>query len=637
MDCSALAFVGFTEIRLAFATSVFFPHLLRQAFAVVAFLRQIWKLIRPHRSRIFAAVLAGIGFALGTGLLAVAVGIVCDAIFPSAGASSLADKLRTLPAFLREPAAQWLAAHQLNPKSPSMIGIIAMIPVAMLFRGLGGYLTSYWTNWVGARAVHDLRCRLFAHLQGLSLDFFSASRTGDLMSRVVNDTQALQGLIASALGTLVRDPVTILLLAGYLIFKQPRLTMIALVVFPVVVVPIFFFGRKVRKTWRTAQKHTSELSDVMQESFSAARVVKAYNLEPAVIDRFSNTSRKLARQLLQFVRASEIPGPLIEFFGALGAALLLLYVASMDPDQRPSNGDFNSFLGSLFMLYQPIKTLTRLYGQVEQGRAILERSEEVLAARPTVVDPPVPRPVTVAGATVEFDHVFFRYGDHLVLDDFHLTLRPGQFVALVGATGSGKTTVTSLLLRFQDPEEGSVRIGGVNLREVRGSDLREQIAVVTQETMLFNDTLRANLRVGRRGATDLEIEAAARLAHAEEFILGRPDGYETLIGERGVALSGGQRQRLALARALLRKAAILILDEATSALDTETERAVQEALDTGRKDRITLCIAHRLSTVQSADWIVVLDSGRIVEQGSHAELIRRGGHYRRLYELQFTA
>ncbi len=619
-----------------FYSPVFFRLLRAHALTVVGFLRQISHLIRPHRSRFFAAVLAGFGFAAGTGLLAVAVGIVCDAIFPQAGVSSLADKVKALPAFLRDPAARWLAAHQLDPKSPTMTGIILMIPVAMLFRGFGGYLTSYWANWVGAKVVHDLRCRLFAHLQGLSLDFFSVSRTGDLMSRVVNDTQALQSLIANALGTLVRDPVTILLLSSYLIFQQPRLTLVSLVVFPVVVVPVFLFGRKVRKTWRTAQKHTSELSDVMQETFSAARVVKAYNLEPAVIGRFATTSDKLARQLLRFVRASEFPGPLIEFFGSVGAALLLLYVAKMDPAQRPSNGDFNSFLGSLFMLYQPIKSLTRLYGQVEQGRAILERSEELLDARSTVVDPLVPRPVTVAGATVEFDHVFFRYGDHPVLQDFHLTLKPGQFVALVGATGSGKTTVTSLLLRFQDPERGTVRIGGVDIREFCGSDLRDQIAVVTQETMLFNDTLRANLRIGRAGATDSEIEEAARLAHAEEFILGRPEGYDALIGERGVALSGGQRQRLALARALLRKAAILILDEATSALDTETERAVQEALDAGRKDRITLCIAHRLSTVQSADWIVVLDSGRIVQEGTHADLLVRGGHYRRLYELQFS-
>jgi subfamily B ATP-binding cassette protein MsbA len=376
----------------------------------------------------------------------------------------------------------------------------------------------------------------------------------------------------------------------------------------------------------------------MQEAFTGQRVLKAYNLEAEFSRRFLGVSSNIVNQLMKSVRGNEIPSVLVEFSAAIGVSLVFLFVLRNNrAGVVMTSGDFFSFIGSIFLLYQPIKNLSRFYGQIQQARAASDRVSEILGTPPDIADPAQPRPVVAAGSSVEFDRVSFSYGDRLAVSDVSLTIPPGHMVALVGASGSGKTTLTSLLLRFYDPQQGSIRIGGIDLREVRVHELREQMAVVTQETILFNDTLRANIRLGRPAATDAEVEAAAKAAQAHDFILAKPGGYDFMIGERGGSLSGGQRQRLAIARAILRNAPILVLDEATSALDTESERAVQLALDTLMKGRTTLCIAHRLSTIQHADLIVVMDQGRIVEQGHHDELLARNGLYARLHALQFRS
>jgi subfamily B ATP-binding cassette protein MsbA len=299
--------------------------------------------------------------------------------------------------------------------------------------------------------------------------------------------------------------------------------------------------------------------------------------------------------------------------------------------------DFLAFLLALQIMYKPLKSLVRTLNTFEQARAASDRVFELLAMQNSVPEPAQPRTLKAAGAEIHFDNVQFAYGDKPVLRGIDLRIKPGQLVALVGASGSGKTTIANLLLRFDDPQSGAVRIGGTDLREFSTSDLRSQIAVVTQENILFNETIRRNIELGRPGATQDEIVSAAKHAHAHEFILAKPEGYDTVVGEKGVTLSGGQKQRLAIARAVVRNAPILILDEATSALDTESERAVQSALDELMKDRTTLCIAHRLSTILHADVIVVLEQGRIVEQGTHNDLVKRGGVYQKLYELQFRS
>jgi subfamily B ATP-binding cassette protein MsbA len=374
----------------------------------------------------------------------------------------------------------------------------------------------------------------------------------------------------------------------------------------------------------------------MHESFTGNRIIKAYNLEPTVAGQFRATTRGFVSNIMRVVRANEIPSQLVEAFAGVGVALVFYYVV-FKTDRSMTPGDFLQFIGSVFLIYQPVKQLTRLHTQLQQARAASERVFQLLETTSTVREPAQPVPLKAAGAEIQFTNVDFDYGDKAVLRDINLTIKAGSLIALVGASGSGKTTLTNLLLRFYDPRHGTVSIGGTDLRTVASHDLRRQIALVTQETLLFNDTIRQNLRYGRPEATDTEIEGAAQHAHAHEFILEKPQGYETVIGEKGVALSGGQRQRLAIARAIVKDAPILILDEATSSLDSASERIVQAALDDLMCGRTTICIAHRLSTIQKADLIVVLDHGRIVETGTHALLIQRGGLYRRLYELQFSA
>ena len=575
-----------------------------------AFLRQLWPFIAPHRGRLMAGALSGLIYALGGTLLLLAVKLVLDAIFPTEGARDLVQSLGMLPAVLRDPLMEAMKSLRSQVNSGSLVWIIASVPMAMVLRGGGAYLSLYSMTWVGTATIHDLRVRIFDHLERLSLDYFTTARTGDLQSRLMNDTQAIQQCIAQGFSTIAREPATVVGILIYLFSMQTRLTLVALVVFPLVVVPVVIYGRKVRRSWKAAQTHTAELSDLMQEAFTGIRVVKAFNLEATMTERFSATSRRITGQFMRFVRGSEIPGPVIETFGAVGVSLML------------------------FMLYQPIKNLSRLWSQLEQGRAAGERLFPILATASSVVEPSQPRALRAQGATVSFENISFRYSDRPVLDGFSLSIPTGSLVALVGESGSGKTTVANLLLRFYDPETGYIRIGGVDLREVSSSNLHDQMAVVSQDTMLFNDTIRANIRMGRPGATDTEIEAAARAAHADGFIREKPLGYDTVVGERGNSLSGGQRQRIAIARAILRNSPILILDEATSALDAESERAVQAALETLMVGRTTLCIAHRLSTIQRADIIVAMEAGRIVEQGTHAELLARGGLYGRLHALQ---
>jgi subfamily B ATP-binding cassette protein MsbA len=378
----------------------------------------------------------------------------------------------------------------------------------------------------------------------------------------------------------------------------------------------------------------AELVQTMTEGFTGHRVIKAYNLEKIVAEKFRETAHRSVNLLMRITRATEMPSVLIEFFGACGLALMLAYLI------RPSGGrplptDFLQLIISLVYIYQPLKNLTRLQNQIVQARAATERVFEMLATKNSVPEPAQPKELRATNANLEFQNLDFNYGDKPVLCNINLTVQSGQLLALVGASGSGKTTLANLLLRLYDPTRGAIKIGGVDLREVSPRDLRNQIAVVAQENILFNDTIRRNIELGRPGATRDEIIAAAKHAHAYEFIMQKPEGFDAVVGEKGVMLSGGQRQRLAIARAVLKNAPILVLDEATSALDTESERAVQAALDELMKGRTTICIAHRLSTILHADVIVVLDQGRIVETGTHAELLQRNGVYRRLYDLQF--
>jgi ATP-binding cassette, subfamily B, bacterial MsbA len=601
-----------------------------------SFLVKLWGLAAAYRGRLILGIALGVLSGFKDPLLVGSVYLVFAMIFPQAGSGEIADTLadirRVLPG-LADRLQHLVDQISVEAGLGAVLAVVAILPLVMLLGGLSTYGNQYYMQWVAIRSIGDLRGRLYRHVLGLPLAFHQRHSTGELLSRMTHDVAILHSSLAKSFVSLVRDPVTLLVFATVLITRQPKLTLAALLLLPACLVPAVIFARRLRRSSEAIQTEAAAVSKSLHEGLSSVRVVKAYNLDAVVAEEHAGRTRRYNSQFMRMTRASEIPGPLIEFLGSVGIAGLLAFIALQQGAITPAG--FLAFTVSLFLMYARIKSVVRLWNEYMRARGASERIFSLLQLRSELPEPEQPRRLVAAGVDIQFERVTFSYGERPLFRDFDLTIRAGQLVALVGHSGSGKTTLTNLLMRFYDPQSGRVTIGGTDLRDVTSHDLRGQIALVTQETILFNDTVRRNIELGRPGATEAEVVAAARHAYAHEFILQTPSGYDTVIGERGGNLSGGQRQRLAIARAILRDAPILVLDEATSSLDTESERVVQAALTELMKGRTTLCIAHRLSTVQHADLIVVLDQGRIAEMGRHQELVRQDGPYRRLYALQF--
>jgi subfamily B ATP-binding cassette protein MsbA len=519
------------------------------------------------------------------------------------------------------------------PSRTRLLLVIGFIPASMFVRSLLAYLNTYLLSWVAIRSANDLRVRLFRHLIHLPLRFFNRASTGDLMTRI-DGAMAVHSTIKDAFGVIIREPVTIVCLVVTLILMNWQLSFFTLLVFPLCLIPIGLFGRKFRRSNKGIHSKYASLNTVMQESFTGIRVIKGYNLESVVVEEFQKAAQTITSFFMRAVRAGELPGPLIEFIGSIGVALVFAYFAFFSADRAPA-GNMLAFFFLVFSLYQPLKNLSRLHHQLDIAKQSLDPAYDLLSRQSSLPEPANPPKLEAHGVPIRFENVNFSYGEKPVLHNINLTIQPGQMVALVGRTGSGKTSIANLLLRFYDPTGGAILVGDTDIRSVLSRDLRSNIAVVTQETILFNDTIRRNIGLGRSGATNEEIEEAARHAYADGFIRDKVRGYETVVGEKGANVSGGQRQRIAIARAILRNAPILILDEATNALDPEAEKIVQTALEELAKGRTTICIAHRLSTIQNADLIVVLDNGRIVETGTHDQLLQARGVYCKLYELSF--
>jgi ATP-binding cassette, subfamily B, bacterial MsbA len=521
-----------------------------------------------------------------------------------------------------------------------VFGIAVLLPVAMAARGIFDFLGTYLLNWVGLRVVMDLRVRVFEHLESLSLDFFTEAQTGELISRVTNDVGVVQQSISTVVEDIVKQPVTLVSILVWLVYTDWRLTLAALVLFPVCLVPIVIFGRKTRMASRAAQEHQASLVSVLHEALVGLRVIKAFSMEEREASEFRKLCREVFTQRMRLTRARALSTPIIELVSGFGGAAAFLYAYHA----QVKGSELVSMALGFVMLYEPVKKLSRVHLQIEESMGGTERIFQLLDQKSSVVESATARPLPSLRRSLRFDNVSFHYGKNgAVLDAVNLEIAAGSLVAIVGASGAGKTTLFNLIPRFYDPTGGAVRIDDTDIREGTFQSLRGQIGLVTQETFLFNDTVANNIAYGKPGATQDEIISAAKRAHAHDFIMQTPLRYNTVIGEAGTKLSGGQRQRLAIARAILKSPPILLLDEATSALDTENERLVQAALDElilgekQKKAHTMLVIAHRLSTVQHADRIIVLDKGRIVEEGTHEQLLARGGTYKRLYEMQFRA
>ena len=522
-----------------------------------------------------------------------------------------------------------------KPQGMALILLLSSIPLAFSLRALGGFLNAYYMAYAGMHVLERLRIMVFEKIQQLPLAFFHKNNVGDLMSRVMGDTGQLQTALVKVVNSLVKEPATLVSALGFLVYltiseSEVAFMLIALATVPACVLPIRAIGTRILKKSRQAQQQAGELNNVLNENLSAVREVRAYNLETREINRFSAAVRKLFKLALKTIKYDKMLSPLIELTTAF-ALSFSLYVA-VQRNIQPEV--IAAILTALYMCYEPIKKLGGVSNTIRKAQASLDRLEYVLHTDDTVPEADNPKPLTAVTGEICFNNVTFAYDNEVALNNVNVKIEPNQAIALVGPSGAGKSTFANLVPRFYDVIEGSVTLDGVDIRELSKADLRSKIALVSQESLLFSETIANNIRLSKPDATLEEVKEAARMAHAHDFIEAFEDGYETMVGERGSRLSGGQRQRIAIARAFLKDAPIIVLDEPTSALDAESEHQIQAALEGLSKGRTVIIIAHRFSTIQHADRIFVFDDGAIIAQGTHKELYQSNPLYTSLYDKQ---
>jgi subfamily B ATP-binding cassette protein MsbA len=589
--------------------------------------------IRPYSFRLFMAVCLMVVVGASEGITALLIKPIFDQVLtPDADTSTVI--LFRIPYF-HHP----IFLHDIFPlRIHDVWAVVAITIIAVaLAKGISEFFATYFINYIGHSVVRDLRNLLYSKLIEQSISFFHRNPTGRLMSTITSDIERIQFAVSQTAADMLKQSFTLVFLLGALFYYDWRLALISMVLIPLVVFPSAKLGRYIRASSRSSQDKMGELNNVLQETFSGIRIVKAFAMESFEIEKFKTATRRLLRVSLRWVRAQAVSSPLMEILGAITIAGLLLYERNEIHHHAQTIGGFVGFLFTLLKSYEPVKRLTGVSNSYQQALGASEQVFHYLDSKPEMIDKPRALVLPPFEHEIAFEEVEFDYEDGVpLLRDINLRIRKGEVVALVGSSGAGKTTLASLIPRFFDVTSGRIVVDGHDVRDLKINSLRAQIGIVTQETILFNDTVYNNICYGSRLPTEAHVKEAARVALAEEFILEMPQGYQTIIGERGQRLSGGQRQRIAIARALLKNPPILILDEATSELDSESEMLVQRALANLMVGRTVVVIAHRLSTVRRAERIVVIDRGSICEIGTHEDLVGRGGIYQRLHDLQFV-
>lgn len=568
-------------------------------------LKRLYRVILPYQRKLLIAMLAMICVAGFTGAQAYLVKDLLDKIFME--------------------------------KNVFFLKLLPLVVVIIFFlKGIAYYLYTFLLEQVGQSVIRDFRLDIFNHIHKQSLSFFNKMPTGTLMSRIISDVTLLQQAVSNALVGSVRDFFQVIILLGVVFFMNWRLAMISFIILPIAAYPIVKFGRLFRRLSTSTQEEVANVSNILHETITGNRIVKAFSKEEYEGNRFFQQVSKLFILTMKDAKYRCMQHPLMEFIGGGAIALIIWFGGNEVISGNATPGTFFAFLTALIAAYEPVKGVTRINSTIQQGLAAATRVFAILDIEPEIQDKKGAIPLPPFTSVIEFSNLTFRYNDEAaVLSNINISVPAGEALAIVGPSGGGKTTFTNLIPRFLDLKEGSIKIDGADIRDVTVASLRSQIAMVTQQTILFNDTVRSNIAYGDQQASEQDIRDAAQAAYALEFIQALPYGFDTIIGESGARLSGGERQRLSIARAILKNAPILILDEATSALDTESEREVQKALENLMKNRTTFVIAHRLSTIKNASRIIVIKDGAIVEQGTHDTLIARKGEYELLYNMQY--
>ena len=626
-----------------------------------------WPYVRKHRWRLYGALLAGAIFGLSNAGVLWLTRTVLDRLNPEEEAAARELVSGDAPSseasffqrsFPRASAALKSTAGSVKnavaevverwfPKMGSpvtvfqLLGALLGLPLLVSIRSGGEYLSAYWMSWVGERMVNDLRVEVLESLSRLSLNYFNQAKMGDMITRINGDTLALQNCIRIGVKHSVTDPITILAVFAYLVFMDWELMASTAVLLPICLAPVIIYGRKARRASADKIQTNVTQSSLIVEMLSAIRVVKAFALEEREVARFRRLSGRLFSYTMRGVRSQEIVGPIIETVSMIAVGMLIVFVVKTER----SAPDLITFFIGLIMFYMPVKKLAKLHVLFEQASVSVGRLQNILAETPEVQDAPQAASMQTFSKSIQFENVSFVYpranrqsstADHsnMALQNIHLTIPRGQKLGIAGESGSGKSTLIHLLFRFFDPTAGAVLFDGKDLRKIKVQDCRKLLALVSQDIVVFDQSVAENIRCGRLDATKEEIIQAARQAHAVGFIEKLEKGFETRLGERGASLSGGQRQRIAIARAFIRNAPILVLDEATAALDARSEAEVQSAIDNLAQNRTVICIAHRLSTLQAMDKIIVLEKGRIAQQGSYPQLLSQNGPFARMSQRQ---